>query len=302
MIALIGATGFTGRRIIRELTEVRPGEELVAIVRPSSDRALVDRGLSVRVADLSDTARLRSALTGARIVVYAASLGFGNALTAIPAIEQTGPERALFFSSTAIFTQLSAASKTDRLAGEELILKSTLAYTIFRPTMIYGRPGDRNIERLLRLVARAPVFPVIGPGTGLQQPVHVDDLARAVRLALETPDTVGRSYNLAGPTAMTFTAMVRAAMIAVGRERPMVHLPSGAVATAARIWAHTSMWPHLKPEQVARIEEDKGFDPQPAVDEFGFVTRDFSLGVAEEAQLLGLRPPSALTAAADPGD
>lgn len=302
MIALIGATGFTGRRIIRELTEVRPGEELVAIVRPSSDRALVDRGLSVRVADLSDTARLRSALTGARIVVYAASLGFGNALTAIAAIEQTGPERALFFSSTAIFTQLSAASKTDRLAGEELILKSTLAYTIFRPTMIYGRPGDRNIERLLRLVARAPVFPVIGPGTGLQQPVHVDDLARAVRLALETPDTVGRSYNLAGPTAMTFTAMVRAAMIAVGRERPMVHLPSGAVATAARIWAHTSMWPHLKPEQVARIEEDKGFDPQPAVDEFGFVTRDFSLGVAEEAQLLGLRPPSALTAAADPGD
>ena len=302
MIALIGATGFTGRRIIRELTEVRQGEELVAIVRPSSDRALVDRGLSVRVADLSDTARLRSALTGARIVVYAASLGFGNALTAIAAIEQTGPERALFFSSTAIFTQLSAASKTDRLAGEELILKSTLAYTIFRPTMIYGRPGDRNIERLLRLVARAPVFPVIGPGTGLQQPVHVDDLARAVRLALETPDTVGRSYNLAGPTAMTFTAMVRAAMIAVGRERPMVHLPSGAVATAARIWAHTSIWPHLKPEQVARIEEDKGFDPQPAVDEFGFVTRDFSLGVAEEAQLLGLRPPSALTAAADPGD
>ena len=74
-----------------------------------------------------------------------------------------------------------------RAAGaERQIRESGLKWTILRPTMIYGAPGDRNLSRLLTAARHAcpglPVrcLPVPGGGRQLQQPVHVADVAGAV--------------------------------------------------------------------------------------------------------------------------
>ena len=56
--------------------------------------------------------------------------------------------------------------------------------------MIYGAPGDRNLSRLLVLLRRTPVLPVPA-SAGLQQPVHVADVADAVLAAAERPGTAG---------------------------------------------------------------------------------------------------------------
>src|SRR5205814_7044896 len=102
-----------------------------------------------------------------------------------------------------------APSTVVRLTAEREVRESGLAWTILRPTMIYGAPGDRNLSRLLVLLARArrgraplPVslplpLPVPGGGRRLQQPVHVADLAEAVLRAVERPQAVGRRYNVA---------------------------------------------------------------------------------------------------------
>jgi nucleoside-diphosphate-sugar epimerase len=51
--------------------------------------------------------------------------------------------------------------------------------------MIYGAPGDRNLSRLLAVLARAPMLPVPGGGRHLQQPVQVADVADAVLAAAD---------------------------------------------------------------------------------------------------------------------
>jgi uncharacterized protein YbjT (DUF2867 family) len=91
-----------------------------------------------------------------------ASLGFGHAGLVTDAVEAARPIRSVFFSSTALFTHLPAASKAVRLAAEEQVRALRTEWTILRPTMIYGAAGDRNMERLIRFLARSPVVPLPG--------------------------------------------------------------------------------------------------------------------------------------------
>ena len=160
MIAVLGATGFTGHRIVHALSDWAPEEAIVAVVRSTSDRSrLAATRAEFRVADLSDDRGLIRALRGARVVVSAVSLGFGHAAGICTAITAIEPAHAVFFSTTSIATRVPNASREIRVRAEQRIQTSGMPATIVRPTMIYGRPGDRNIERLLSFLTRSPIVP-----------------------------------------------------------------------------------------------------------------------------------------------
>jgi len=57
--------------------------------------------------------------------------------------------------------------------------------------MIYGTPGDRNMNRLVRWLDRYPWLPVFGNGRFLPQPVHFSDVAWALVQALVSSDEIG---------------------------------------------------------------------------------------------------------------
>jgi len=287
MIAVIGATGFTGRRLVVHLRQQYPDQELVAIVRSASQHEALTN-VTFRTADLSDMGSLREAFRGARQVVSVVSLGSGYAANLVSAIQAAAPDHAIFFSTTSIFTKVAPRSRNVFVEAEHMIVSSDIPATIFRPTMIYGRPGDRNIERLLRFIGRSPFMPIVGSGAALQQPVHVDDLTAAVDSALGRSNTIGWSYNLPGPRPMRFTELVAEAAQAVGRRPIFVHLPLGLTALAVGAWAVTGLAPRIRPAQVLRLAEHKQVDPSRAVQHFGYSPREFGLGVREEARLLGL--------------
>jgi uncharacterized protein YbjT (DUF2867 family) len=88
--------------------------------------------------DVSDTQALSSAMQGTDAFCQRRSLGFGHADSIIGAVRNAGIQRAIFISTTAIFTRLNAKSRRVRVAAELAIEMSGLQYTILRPTMIYG--------------------------------------------------------------------------------------------------------------------------------------------------------------------
>ena len=165
-IFLTGATGFTGSRVVSLL--LKNGYDVRCLYRASSDRsALSDSKIEWIEGDLSDTQTLTSAMQGTDTLVNIASLGFGHADSIIRAAKDAGIKRAIFISTTAIFTQLNARSKTVRAAAELAIETSGLKYIIIRPTMIYGSPRDRNMWRLIRFIGYSPIIPVFGDGKAL---------------------------------------------------------------------------------------------------------------------------------------
>jgi len=214
----------------------------------------------------------------------------------VAAAGQAGLDRAVFISTTAVTTTLAARSKVVRLDAEQRIQDSGLKWTILRPTMIYGAPGDRNLSRLLLLLGRTPVMPVPGGGGRLQQPVHVADLAGAVLNAVQRPETAGRIYDVAGPEPLTFATLLREAAAAAGRRPRLVPLPLAPVIAVTRCYERLARRCHcsarIRAEQWQRLAEDKAFAIDDAVRDLDYAPRPFAEGIRAEAAALGLGQPT----------
>lgn len=286
-VHVTGGSGFLGGYVIHEL--LQHGHAVSALAR--SDEAaqrVAELGAAVIPGDLDDHVSTQAAFSHAEAesLVNLASLGFGHAPTIVRAAEEAGLNRAIFVSTTAIYTRLAAPSKDIRIASEGTIRSSKLAWTIVRPTMIYGGPGDRNIARLLRALECWPLLPIPRRGGGMQQPVHVADVAHAIVTALERPHSVGQEYELAGPDAIPLRQLVTEAGAAAGRCPQLVPVPLALAVGAVRAHELLSRRPRLKAEQVRRLAEDKAFNINQAAADLGYRPRSFTEGVREEARLV----------------
>lgn len=283
-IFVTGATGFTGSRTV--LLLLKNGFDVRCLYRASSDRSLLD-GLDIDwvLGDVSDTESLTSAMQGTDALVNIASLGFGHADSIIRGAKDAGIQRAIFISTTAIFTQLNASSKKVRVAAELAVETSGLQYTILRPTMIYGSPRDRNMWRLIRYMRLSPIVPVFGDGKYLQQPIYVDDVAAAVLGCLQADVTVGVSYNIAGKRPLTYNAVIDTIAKAMNKRVWKIHIPSIPVVELLKLFEKMHILFPIKAEQVLRLNENKDFSYAEASKDFGFSPLSFEEGMGIELDI-----------------
>ena len=90
----------------------------------------------------------------------------------------------------------------ERLEAGELALQREcrrlgMAWSLIRPTLIYGAGMDRSLSPIARRAMRWRVFP-LPRGRGWRQPVHAADVADAAWRALRTPAANGRVFELGG--------------------------------------------------------------------------------------------------------
>ena len=71
------------------------------------------------------------------------------------------------------------------------------AWTVLRPTLVYGAGLDKSLTPIARRALRTRLFP-LPAGRGLRQPVHADDIAQAVMATLDCPASSGRILPIGG--------------------------------------------------------------------------------------------------------
>ena len=288
-LLVIGGSGFLGSYVLAEAA--RRGYPVRALARgPGAAATVRAHGAEPLAGDLDGASELAALFSQAECeaLVCLASLGFGHGPAIVRAAEQAGLHRAVFVSTTAVTTSLDPPTKQVRLTAEAAIARSVLDWTILRPTMIYGASGDRNLSRLLAVLARARVIPVPGGGRRLHQPVHVADVAAAVLAATERPEAVGGTYDVAGPAPLPFARLLRTCANTVGSAARFVPVPLAPAIAAASLHELLSPHPRIKAEQVRRLGEDKAFEIGPAASDLSFAPRPFADGIRAEARELGL--------------
>jgi nucleoside-diphosphate-sugar epimerase len=196
-----------------------------------------------------------------------------------------GVERVVAFGSTSRVTKAQSTSArerdvADRLARaeEELAARCRplgLSWTLFRPTLIYGRGRDRNVSSIARFIEKVGLFPIAGRGMGRRQPVHAEDLALACLQVMDSPRTHDRAYDLAGGTTLTYRRMVEVVFHGLGRKPRFLPIPRAALAAALAAASKLPGFGHLTPEMAGRMEEDLVFDSTPATADFGYAPRPF---------------------------
>jgi uncharacterized protein YbjT (DUF2867 family) len=282
-ILLTGATGLLGGELL-ELLLAR-GHKTHCLLRPDSPHASRLAGKRVKIlrGDAAREEDLYKALGDTDALLHVAGIEYSPPV--VRAAQRAGVGRILIVGSTSAHSAYAFRSYP-KLRMEELVRASGLAWTIVRPSMIYGSERDRNVHRLLRFLDRSPVFPVFGPGTNLWQPVYHEDCARGVFEALERPSSVGRTYDLPGAEPLSYLDLVKTSAEALGRRPRIVKLPLEPIRRALVAAERLRLPLPIDSGQVTRLREDKAYPYERARQDLDYAPRPFSEGVAIEVERL----------------
>lgn len=192
--------------------------------------------------------------------------------------------RIVALSSTSIHTKTQSIDAHERaLAARLADAESRLLarcreiaadYTVLRPTLVYGAAADRNLSRIAQLARRLHVLPLPMSSQGLRQPVHADDVARAVTQAVDTSASANRRYDLPGGETLSYCEMAKRVCEALPEKPRVICFPWPTARGLARVMR--ALGRDSLAAVLARTEENLVFDARPAARDFGYSPRPFS--------------------------
>jgi nucleoside-diphosphate-sugar epimerase len=314
LVLVTGATGFVGSHLVERL--VGAGMRVRCLVRQSSSlRFLPLQEIELAYGDLAAGTGLQQALEGVAAVVHVAGVTKARSEAAfyegnlhgtehlLRACEQQAdpPDRFVYVSSLAAvgpspdLTPMGEDAEPhpltwygrSKLAAEAAVQASPLAgrAVILRPPVVYG-PRDTDVFEVFRAVAKG-VMLRIGRGESYFSYLHVKDLSEALARAVCSPSAMGRTYFVANPEPVSWTAFAQTAASVMRRPVRFVSVPQELAYAAAWCAENLSRW-RGKPGIISRqkvIEARCRYwtcDPSRAAGELGFQpARNLAQGIEE---------------------
>ncbi len=177
-----------------------------------------------------------------------------------------------------------AYGETKRLADVEVMgipAGKGLKYTIVKPTLVYG-PGSKGLfSKVLKLVEKLPVIPIVGDGRYKMQPIHVDDVVGALRAITLNPATYGKTYDLAGGTRLSFNELISTIQRVLGSSKKVVHVPYSFFHAGVRGLSLITTSPPITKDNLLGLMQETSISLDEAKADFGFTSRSFASGMTQ---------------------
>lgn len=231
-IFITGGTGFVGNEVVRQLVAQR--HEVVALVRSGSEGKLDMNGsdrVKIHPGDVTEPDSLPEAMQGCDAVIHLVGiirefpekgvtferLHVEGSRHVIRAATAQGIKRFLHMSANGTRLEANTAYHQTKWQAEQFLRDAALDWTIFRPSLIFGRGGE-FVDMLAGLIRKLPVVPVIGDGQYRIQPVSVHQVAETYVKALTLPKTTGQIYYLGGGKSYTYDEILDLTGKALGKD------------------------------------------------------------------------------------
>jgi len=263
-VCIIGGSGFVGRPIVEQA--IAAGHQVTVGCRhPERARDVMVKGASLAAVDVTDGRGIKAAVANQDVVIYLVGLlfekgrqNFEAAHTdgverVLEACQQAGVKQYLHMSALGAGDVVESSYASTKGEAEALVRESDINWTIFRPSIIYGA-GDNFFNQFKTMSAMLPIMPVISGGSQFQ-PVWVEDVARAFVSAIGNHQVTGQSYDLGGPKAYSFQAMLELLMCELDRKRLFIPLP-GFAAKMMAIFTSVLPTPPITLDQLKLLTHD----------------------------------------------
>jgi nucleoside-diphosphate-sugar epimerase len=274
-VLVTGASGFIGRALVNELAA--QDHRVRAAMRTPAD--IFPRTVEVvAVSDLARPIEWRPLIRDIDAVVHlagTAQVGGGIAeevydrvnraatagLAAAAAAART--KRLVFVSSVRaqsgphsphVLTEADPPAPTDaygrsKLAAEAAVRTTDVPYTILRPALIYGDGVKGNLARLMQL-ARSPLPLPFGALHSRRSLLARENLINAIHFVLGAEATVGETYLVADPVALTLAEIIGALRAGDGRRAGLIPIPAALIKVPLQAMGRVDLWERLGGQSV----------------------------------------------------
>jgi NADH dehydrogenase len=267
-----GIAGFVGKAIGKHLLD--SGHEVLGVIRSEKDKAAVPTHPRVKLVlgDVTSPDELIRTLPDLDACIY------------LPGLLREYPSRGITFQQVHAdgvknmigvaklkgatrWIQMSALGVgkaytgyySTKLEGEQHVKRSGLAWTIFRPSVVFSEEYDPRlnfVSELGKVIAKAPVIPVFGNGMYRLQPIALEVLARAMVDALMMPETIGKTYEVGGPEKLTYRDILKTIASAQGMGgKPVISIPFAPVKLAATLLDNYAFFPITR-DQITMLQHE----------------------------------------------
>ena len=268
-ILILGGTGFVGRHVCEKLVEAQCRVTVVTRRRRNAQHLLMLPLVDVIEARAHDSASLTALLAGHDAVVNLIAIlhgtedAFEKAHVKLPlalaqACQASGVRRIVHISALGASLDSASMYQRSKARGEAVLAGAGLDLTVLRPSVIFGAE-DKFLNTFAALQQVFPVIPLAGSQARFQ-PVWVEDVARAVVHCLQTPGTIGQTYEVCGPEVFTLKQLVelagRYAGINGGQGRTVVGLPDALARVQAWLMERAPGEPVLSRDNLDAMKTD----------------------------------------------
>ena len=273
-IAVTGANGHIGRRLLREQPDAR------AIVRSERAAATLAGHPDVRIVDYADRAALAVACTGCETIVHLVGIIREGAQASYRdaherpaealahAARDAGARRIVYLSILGADHDSSNACLASRARTEATLADSGIHTVALRVPMVLGE-DDYASAALFRNARAAKRLAFTFRAGSMEQPIFAGDVVSAILAALSESVTPG-TLELAGPSALPRRELIAAAAKALGSEPVRVlSLPLWLGQALAWTLERVAANPPLTRAMLGVLDHDDHIDPTPAAKTLG---------------------------------
>lgn len=240
-VVITGAFSYTGRYTTRLLLD-RGYQMRTLTYHPERENPFGDK-VQVFPYNFEQPDRLIETLRGASTLINTYWVRFPrgrstfetavqNTRMLIRAAKDTGVQRIVHVSIANPSLESPLGYYKGKAQLEQAVIESGLAYTILRPTVIFGLE-DILINNIAWFVRHFPVFAIPGDGHYRIRPIYVEDMARLIAHALEEE---GNSIiDAVGPETFTFEELVNLIAVQLQRRIRLLHVPMPVAYAATHI-------------------------------------------------------------------
>ncbi|MFD1674445.1 complex I NDUFA9 subunit family protein [Alicyclobacillus fodiniaquatilis] len=267
-VFVTGGTGYVGQPVVRAL--LKHGHAVRLLRRRGGRPMELSGSLQEVEGDLSNISTLCSGMQGVDAIIHLVGIiredkrrgvtmhGIHADGTAhvIEAARQVGISRIIHMSALGARPSATSTYHRSKWEAETLIRQSGMSYTVFRPSIVFGAggPGPNFITELAAAIRKAPFVPIIGDGSSLLQPVHINTVASVFAQALEKDETIGETFEVGGPEVVMYEEIVEKITDRLNTRKPTVHIPLAVMEQLVKVLGWMPAFP-LTADQLTMLRE-----------------------------------------------
>lgn len=274
-VLVLGGTGLIGSNVLRQL-RVHPGRVHAATRAAGPPPGLANLATWHCGAE-RDLSRLEASWPPAEAILSAGPLD--AFATWLDCVRPPDLRRVVALGSTSAVVKQASSDPAERALAERLLRaeerlaaccdRAGVAWTVLRPTLIWGEGRDRNVSRLAAWIRRLGFLPLPVFATGMRQPIRARDVAAAMLAALVRPASAGHRLDLPGGETLAYDQMARRIAAAVRPPGRILRIPGTATRWLAKGAERFGVVGTGATAALSRLREDLVFPGTTAVEALG---------------------------------